>query len=124
MPKEESFLIPLEYIGVVKWTNTTLDVLLKSRIDHFGNVDGDRNLPEPWTVFSQFTILNAEWSSARLTKIQATSRPEHSWPEIWSGMSKAAQRKEKQHRAIEKPKRVQKVGVVYGFSHASQGAQP
>ena len=40
----------------------------------------------------------------RLTKIQATTRLEHLWPENWSRMSEAAQRKEKQqmgHRETE-----------------------
>ena len=30
--------------------------------------------------------------------------PDYLWPEIWSSMSKAAQKKEKQERTIEKPK--------------------
>ena len=42
VPKEESFPIPLRYIDVVRWTNTTLDVLLESRIDDNLNVDGGR----------------------------------------------------------------------------------
>ena len=40
----------------------------------------------------------------RLTKIQATTKPDHLWPEMWSRMSKAAQRTEKQQWAIAKPK--------------------
>ena len=36
--------------------------------------------------------------------MQTSSGPDHLWPEIWSKMSKAAQRKEKQEWAIEKPK--------------------
>ena len=44
------------------------------------------------------------WSGRRLTTTQATTRPDHLSPEIWSGTSKAAQRKEKQQWAIEKPK--------------------
>ena len=40
----------------------------------------------------------------RLTKIQATTRPDYLWPETWSGMSKAAQKKKKQQWATEKPK--------------------
>ena len=43
------------------------------------------------------------WSRERLTKIQATTRPDYLWAEIWIGMSKAAQKKEKQEWAIEKP---------------------
>ena len=36
--------------------------------------------------------------------LQTTWRPDHCWPEIWSGMSTAAQRREKQQWAFEKPK--------------------
>ena len=44
------------------------------------------------------------WSWRRLTKIQTTTRQDHSWPEAWSRIGKAAQKKEKQEWAIEKPK--------------------
>ena len=70
---------------------------------------GDRDLWEPWTGVAQFTILNDKspdgytWSGERLTKMQATSRPDDG-PEIWSVMLKTAQRTEKQHWALEKPK--------------------
>ena len=36
------------------------------------------------------------WSGRRHRKIQATTSPDYVWPENWSRMSKAAQRKEKQ----------------------------
>ena len=41
---------------------------------------------------------------ARQTKMQVSSSPDHLWPEFWSGMSTAPQPKEKQQRAIDKPK--------------------
>ena len=44
------------------------------------------------------------WSGLRLTKRQATSRPEYLWPELWRGMSKNAKLREKHIWAIEKPK--------------------
>ena len=40
----------------------------------------------------------------RLTRKQTTSRPDKSWPEMWKHMFDASVRKEKQQRAIEKPK--------------------
>ena len=43
-------------------------------------------------------------SGRRLTKIQTTSRPDHIWPDAWVRIGKAAQRREKQEWAIEKPK--------------------
>ena len=65
-------------------------------MDDNWNIDGDRNLSEPWTSFTQFTILNEKpldgflWARRRLTKIQATTKPGHLWPEILSGMSTKA----------------------------------
>ena len=38
------------------------------------------------------------------TKIQATTRPDNLWPEAWSSVGKAAQKKAKQAWANEKPK--------------------
>ena len=71
-------------------------------MNDYWNVDGDRDLSEAWTGFTKFTILDEKppdgytWSGGGLTKWQATSRPDHLWPEMWSKMSKSAQRKEKQ----------------------------
>ena len=58
VPNEESSPIPVQNIDLVRRTNTTLDVLLESRIDDCWNVDGDRDLSEPWTGFTQFTSWN------------------------------------------------------------------
>ena len=84
-------------------------MLQEKRVDDHWNVDVDRSLSDSWTGFTKFTLLNEKpsegymWSGERLTKIQATTRPEYEWPQIWIGMSKAAQ-KEEEERAIEKPK--------------------
>ena len=86
MPEADKFPRPLEYIDVVRRTNTTSDVLLESRIADY------------WDHARY--MCSGMW----LTKIQATSRPDSVSPQIWSRMSKAALRKEKQHWAIEKPK--------------------
>ena len=37
----------------------------------------------------------------RLTKFQATTRPDHVWPEVWTKIGKAAQNREKQERSKE-----------------------
>ena len=61
----------------------------ESRIDDYLNIDGSRDLSDPWTGFTQFTLLEEKppdgymWSGERLTKRQETSRPDHLWPEIW-----------------------------------------
>ena len=44
------------------------------------------------------------WSKGRLTKNLATTRPENVWPEVRTKSGKAAQKKEKQEWANEKPK--------------------
>ena len=56
-PREESFPIPLKYIDVSRTTRTNLDVKLEKRIDDYGNIDGSRDLSDPWTAFTQFTLL-------------------------------------------------------------------
>ena len=38
---------------ILRRTNMTLDVLLESRIDDYWNVDGGRELSEPWTGVTQ-----------------------------------------------------------------------
>ena len=58
VPEEESFPKPLEYIDVVRRTNTTSEAVLESRNDDYWNVDGSRHLSEPWTGFTQFIMLN------------------------------------------------------------------
>ena len=82
MPREESFPIPLRYFDVTGSAHTTLDVLQESRIDDSRNIYGSRDLSDSWTGFTQFTSLKEmppdgyRWSGARLTKRQATSRPD------------------------------------------------
>ena len=44
------------------------------------------------------------WSGERLTKVQTTTRLDHVWPEVWINLSKAAERREKEEWANEKPK--------------------
>ena len=50
-PREESFPIPLKYIDVSRTTHTNLDVKQERRIDDYWNIDGSRDLSDPWTVF-------------------------------------------------------------------------
>ena len=107
-PREESFPIPLKYIDVTRTTHTNLDVKQEKRIDDYWNIDGSRDLSDPWTGFTQFTLLDEKapdgytWSGGRLTRKQLTSRPDHLWPELWKSMGKNAKLKEKQKWAEEK----------------------
>ena len=107
-PREESFPIPLKYIDVTRTTHTNLDVKQEKRIDDYWNIDGSRDLSDPWTGFTQFTLLEEKapdgymWSGRRLTRKQLTSRPDHLWPELWKSMGKNAKLKEKQKWSEEK----------------------
>ena len=56
-PREESFPIPLKYIDVSRTTHTNLDVKQERRIDDYWNIDGSRDWSDPWTGFTQFTLL-------------------------------------------------------------------
>ena len=75
-PREESFPIPLKYIDVSRTTHTNLDVKQEKRIDDYWNVDGSRDLSDPWTGFTQFSLLEEKppdgflWSGVRLTRKQ------------------------------------------------------
>ena len=57
-PREESFPIPLKYIDVTRTSHTNLDVKQEKRIDDYWNIDGFRDLSDPWTGFTQFTLLD------------------------------------------------------------------
>ena len=109
-PREESFPIPLKYIDVSRTTQTNWDVMQERRIDDYWNIDGSRDLSGSWTGFAQFTLLDETppdgymSSGKRLTKRQATSRPDHLWPELWTKLGRNAKLREKQKWAIEKPK--------------------
>ena len=106
--REESFFIPLKYIDVFRITHTNLDVKQEKRIDDCWNIDGSRDLSDPWTGFTQITPLQEKppdgymWSGRRLTRKQLTSRPDHLWPELWKSMGKHAKLEEKQKWSNEK----------------------
>ena len=71
-PREESFPVPLKYIDVSRTTHTNLDVKQEKRIDDCWNIDGSRDLSDPWTGFTHFTLLEEKppdgkmWSGERL----------------------------------------------------------
>ena len=85
-----------------------MDVKQEKHIDDYWNIDGSRDLSDPWTGFTQFTLLDEKapngytWSGGRLTRKQLTSRPDHLWPELWKSMGKNAKLKEKQKWSEEK----------------------
>ena len=44
------------------------------------------------------------WPGERLRKVHTAARRDHVWPEAWINLSSAAQKREKQEWAVEKPK--------------------
>ena len=107
-PRDDSFPSPLKYIDVSRTTHTNLDVKQEKRIDDYWNNDGSRDLSDPWTGFTQFTLLEEKpperqmWFGGRLTRKQLTSKPDHLWSELWKTMGKNAKLKEKQKWSNEK----------------------
>ena len=107
-PREESFPLPLKYIDVSRTTHTNLDVKQEKRIGDYWNIDGSRDLSDPWTGFTQFTLLDEKaldgymWSGERLTRKLLISKQDHLWPELWKSMGKHAKLKEKQKWSEEK----------------------
>ena len=90
VPKEETLPIVQQYIDGTRATYTNLDVLQEKRIDDYWNVAANRNSSDSWKGLTKFTLLKEKppkeylWSVWRLTKIQATTRPESVWPEEWT----------------------------------------
>ena len=95
---------------VCRTTHTNLDDMQESRIDDYWNIDGSRDLSDSWTGLTQATLVDEKppdgymWSGERLTKRQATSRPDHVWPELWTKLARNAKLREKHKWAIEQPK--------------------
>ena len=73
----------MKYIDVSRTTHTNLEVKQEKRIDDYWNNIGSRDLSDPWTGFTQFTLLEEKppdgymWSGERLTRKQLTSRLDH-----------------------------------------------
>ena len=61
-PREESFPIPLKYIDVSRTTHTNLDVKQERRIDDYWNIDGSRDLSDPWTGFTPICSIGRKTS--------------------------------------------------------------
>ena len=110
VPKEETYPIPPKYIYVIKSTHTDLDVMQEKRKDEYWNIDSNRNLSDSWKIFTKFTLLKEKhpngkmWSGERMTKVHMTTRPDSEKPEVWTKIGKAAQNRENQEWAKEKPK--------------------
>ena len=96
VPRAAPCPVPWKYIDVTRDTQCIIGKMLQRSIDEYWNVDWNRDLSDAWTGFSRFTILDEappdgfSWSEVRLTRKQATSRPDSLWPEMWKDMSEAS----------------------------------
>ena len=106
--REKNHSLLLKYIDISRTTRTNLDVKQGKRIGDYWNIDGSRDLSDPWTGFTQFTLLEKKkppdgymWSGGKIDE-ELTSRPDHLCPELWEKMGKNAKLKEKQKWSEEK----------------------
>ena len=107
-PREESFPIPLKYIDVSRTTHTNFDVMQEAASMTIGISMNQ----ETCLILGQVSLSSLHWkrkpaegylwSGWRLTKRQATSRPDHLWPELWRGLARNAKVREKHKWAIRK----------------------
>ena len=86
-PREESFPIPLKYIDVSRTTHTNLDVKQEKRIDDYWNTDGSRDLSDPWTGFTQFTLV--EEKSRRIYVVRGEIDEKTAYIQARSSMARA-----------------------------------
>ena len=112
VPTERTFPIPLKYLDVTRSTFTDLDLAQENEFmivgtsmetTIFGFVD---RFHEVYSIERGTSQRIHVIRGGRLTKNQTTSRPDHMCPEAWTRIGKAAQRKEKQEWALEKPSHV------------------
>ena len=101
-PREESFPIPLKYIDVTRTTHTNLDVKQEKRIDDCWNIDGSRDLSDPWTGFTLFTLLE-EKTSWRACVVRVETNEETAYIQARSSMARALEinGKNKSHDEID-----------------------
>ena len=62
-------LFPLKYIDVSRTTCTNLDVKQEKRIDDYWNVDGSKDLSDPWTGFTHLLYIGRK-TSRRIYVVQ------------------------------------------------------
>ena len=100
MPKEETFPIPLNHVDVTRTTCTNLDVLQERFLE--------RRRGSKFIRFMDRIHEIHFWKRKNLPQdtcgSESAVRRSKQLPEIWSGMSNAAQKKEKEDWAMEKLK--------------------
>ena len=98
VPKEPSFPIASKYIDVVRQTKPIWTLWKRTASILFWNIGGI------WKSQIQHHPKVIHGWMANSRKTQVTSRPGTIWPDVWSSVSKCAQKKAKQHCDIGKQK--------------------
>ena len=90
-PSADDCPIPLEYVDVMRMTETDLEHPAERTIhDHWTSNDR-RKLSDAWTGKTIFDLIHPDpgpgykWVAGRLTEVRSNStRPDSLWPEIWT----------------------------------------
>ena len=110
VPKDETFFVSLKYIDTTRFTRTDLDVMQEKRVGDYWIDDSSKLLSDSWRGFTKFTQLKEKpperffFGLGGDRKIQTTTRPDHVCPEVWTKIGEAAQNRDNQDWANEKPK--------------------
>ena len=122
VPTDENCPMPTKYIDILRSTETDLDDLSESRIQHYWTSSGDKELSSAWMGRTTFDLLRPRplvgysYVEGRLTKAQETSRPGNVWPEIWRTPSKRQKAKvitDWQHLSSEHDKERARRGISH-----------
>ena len=104
-PREESFPIPLKYIDVSRTTHTNLDVKQEKRIDDYWNIDGSRDLSDPWTSFTQFYSIGRK-TFRRIYMVRGEINEKTAYIQARSSMARVMEVNGKERQAEGKAKMV------------------
>ena len=109
VPKEETLPIPLKIFWRNKIHSHQSGRHARKRIEDYWNGRWKQKFGRFVDWFHKITALKKKppkgflWSRERLTKAPTPTRPDHVLPAVWTNLSKAAQMREKQELAVEKP---------------------
>ena len=97
-PDHETFPIPLKYVDVMRQTQTSINNVSEHILnDKWTNANGV-HLSEEWTGSTRFQTLRTwllegyKCAVESPTKIRKTTRPDSTWPEAWTQLSKETRR--------------------------------
>ena len=104
-PREESFRIPLKYIDATRTTHTNLDVKQEKRIDDCWKIDESRDLSDPWTGFTIYSVGSK--SSRRIHVVRCEIDEKTAYIQARSFVPRALEVNGKAHQAEGEAKVVQ-----------------